>query len=411
MALPLADGATDYNAAGFLVRHSWVKFARVATRPFRDELSEPEKDARVARFFELNGLIVEQERIAGDAATDPATAERARGDDAALRRERARIENSVEEILNGRLTAVLEDQGLTRHIGRDVVWPPVSIEFEDPPAVLVESPRTEIRREHERLVQGNLPVSEKVRLEGEAESDGATSALVVEIGAIAMYPAIIPPGADYRAVLGTIAHEWVHHYLYFSPLGRNFYDGDKLVTLNETVANIVGDEVGEAMYERYPLERGPAYVTSANLREPFDAGGGGALRGNHVVTTRFFPDAERRDSIAPLRMTAEFDYRAEMHGLRVEVDSLLAAGKVEAAERVMEERREAFVANGYYIRRINQAYFAFHGSYADTPAASDPIGPKMQRLREGSASVKVFLELARRITSEEELDEVLGLRF
>ena len=73
----------------------------------------------------------------------------------------------------------------------------------------------------------------------------------------------------------------------------------------------------------------------------------------------------------------------------------------------MEERRESFVANGYYIRRINQAYFAFHGSYADTAASSDPIGPKMARLREGSPSVKAFLERAREITSEGELDAAL----
>jgi cellulose biosynthesis protein BcsQ len=26
----------------------------------------------------------------------------------------------------------------------------------------------------------------------------------------------------------------VHHYLYFAPLGRSFYEGDKLITLNET---------------------------------------------------------------------------------------------------------------------------------------------------------------------------------
>ncbi|MBI5288702.1 MAG: hypothetical protein HY873_06985 [Chloroflexi bacterium] len=415
MALPLADGATDYNAPGFLVRHSWVKFARVATRPFRDELSEPEKDARVARFFELNGLIAEQERIAGDPASDAAAAERARADDAVLRRERAGIENSVEEILDGRLTAVLTEQGLTRHIGRDIVWPPVSIEFEDPPAVLVESPRTEIRREHERLVLGSLPVAEKVRLESEAESDGETSALVVEIGAIAMYPAIIPPDADYRSVLRTIAHEWVHHYLYFSPLGRNFYDGDKLVTLNETVANIVGDEVGELMYARYPLERGPGFVTRGADDALVTAAPGtadvGALRASGDITTRFLAalgmtgrDTHGMEGRRYETRQEAFDFVKEMHSLRLEVDALLAAGRVEEAERVMEERRQTFVANGYYIRRINQAYFAFHGSYADTAASSDPIGPKMQRLREGSASVKEFLERAREITSEEDLD-------
>ena len=99
-----------------------------------------------------------------------------------------------------------------------------------------------------------------------------------------------------------------------------------------------------------------------------------------------------------------------MRALRLEVDALLTAGKVDDAERLMEERRQVFVANGYYIRRINQAYFAFHGSYADTPASSDPIGPKMAALREQSQSVKDFLERAREITSEAGLDAVLNDR-
>ena len=110
------------------------------------------------------------------------------------------------------------------------------------------------------------------------------------------------------------------------------------------------------------------------------------------------------------RSQAEFDFGQEMRGLRAEVDALLAAGRVEEAERLMEERRQVFVANGYRIRRINQAYFAFHGSYADTPASSDPIGPKMAALREQSRSVKEFLERAREITSEAGLDAVLNDR-
>ena len=105
-----------------------------------------------------------------------------------------------------------------------------------------------------------------------------------------------------------------------------------------------------------------------------------------------------------------FDFPREMRALRLEVDALLTAGKVDDAERLMEARRQVFVANGYYIRRINQAYFAFHGSYADTPASSDPIGPKMAALREQSQSVKDFLERAREITSEAGLDAVLNDR-
>ena len=35
VALPLPDGENDFNSPGFVVRHSWVKFAMLATRPLR----------------------------------------------------------------------------------------------------------------------------------------------------------------------------------------------------------------------------------------------------------------------------------------------------------------------------------------------------------------------------------------
>ena len=108
-------------------------------------------------------------------------------------------------ILEGRLTRVIKEAGLTRHIGGDMVWPPVNIEFEDPPAVLVESPRSEIRRENETLLQGDLPIERVRRIEADAERDGKTSALVVQIGGIAMYPAIIPPDADYHSIMQDIS--------------------------------------------------------------------------------------------------------------------------------------------------------------------------------------------------------------
>jgi hypothetical protein len=378
---PLPDPDEDYNTAGFLVRHSWVKFAGVATSPFRDDLSEREEDIRIARYFELNRQIADAERTAGDPASSDALAARARSDAEAWREERADIENSVEWILEGRLTGVLKDAGLTRDLGRDVVWPPVNIEFEEPPAVLVTSPRDRIERGRDRLLQGDLPLDDRIRIENDRESDGETSALVVDIGAIAMYPAIVPPRTNYRATLQTIAHEWVHHYLYWTPLGRSFYASDKLSTLNETVANIAGDELGDIMWARYPLDDAPALVSIRPVATETGRTGG---------------------DVPP------FDFGTEMRSLRLQVDALLARGRVEDAEALMEHQRQVFVENGYYIRRINQAYFAFHGTYADTPASSDPIGPKMLELRDRSASIEQFLETARQFESEADLDAAVS---
>ncbi len=371
--LPLPDGPNDFNAPGFVVRHAWVKFAMLLSRPFRGELSASEQDAKVARYFELNGLVETRERIAGD--TDGGEDERASARAAlpALRTERARLENSVELILEGRLTHVIEEAGLTRRLGRDVVWPPVNIEFQEPPSVLVKSPRGEIKKESETLLQADLPIERTEQIEAEAERDGKTSALVVEIGGIAMYPAIIPEESDYRYVLEDIAHEWMHHYLYFTPLGRRYFSSAKLTTLNETVADLVGKELGEMAYAEHPP---PGARTSG---------------GRHAS-----PPAQR------------IDFTAEMRGLRREVEAQLRDGRIEDAERLMEEKRRYLAANGYYIRKLNQAYFAFHGSYAGSAGSIDPIGPKLDALRSRSESLAAFVERARELTSEDSLDRALA---
>jgi hypothetical protein len=66
-----------------------------------------------------------------------------------------------------------------------------------------------------------------------------------------------------------------------------------------------------------------------------------------------------------------------MHETRVKTDELLAQGLIDEAEAYMEQRRQFIWENGYRIRKLNQAYFAFHGAYADAPqgaAGEDPVG-------------------------------------
>jgi hypothetical protein len=378
LALPLPNGENDFNSPGFIVRHSWVKFAMLATRPIRGKPSAAEENAMVARFFELNSLIDNAERVAGDPSSSPSDAAAAAAQDRQLRAERTGIQNEVQLILEGRLTKVIKEAGLTRHFGGDYVWPPVNIQFQQPPSVLVKSPRSEIRTESEQLLQGDLPIDRVQQIEAAAEADGKTSALVVEIGGIAEYPAIIPYDSDYHYIMQDIAHEWTHHYLFFAPLGRRYYENSELTTLNETLANMVGRELGDMLFAEYPLPAKP----------PLNAGTGLRLA-------------------SPLPQ-ASIDFTAEMRGLHTQVVALLKDGKITEAESLMEQKREFLAANGYYIRKINQAYFAFHGSYADTAGSIDPIGPKLDELRKRSPSLEAFVEKARDFTSEADLDRALA---
>lgn len=46
---------------------------------------------------------------------------------------------------------------------------------------------------------------------------------------------------------------------------------------------------------------------------------------------------------------------------------------------------------GYNIRKLNQAYFAFRGTYASNPASVSPINEQMQEMRRLSPSLRAFI--------------------
>jgi hypothetical protein len=73
----------------------------------------------------------------------------------------------------------------------------------------------------------------------------------------------------------------------------------------------------------------------------------------------------------------------------------------------MESRRKILLDQGVVIRKLNQAYFAFHGSYAVGPTATDPIGGKLRALRNRSTSLAEFLRTVARFTTPSALDAAL----
>jgi hypothetical protein len=107
--------------------------------------------------------------------------------------------------------------------------------------------------------------------------------------------------------------------------------------------------------------------------------------------------------------TPVFDYRAEMRLTRQTVDALLAEGDIEGAEAYMESRRQVFWENGYLIRKLNQAYFAFYGAYNDTPgggaSGEDPVGPAVQAYRSQFDSLADFLRAIASVSSFAELQQ------
>jgi hypothetical protein len=101
-----------------------------------------------------------------------------------------------------------------------------------------------------------------------------------------------------------------------------------------------------------------------------------------------------------------------MRETRLTVDALLADGNIEEAEEYMEERRRFLWDNGYHIRRLNQAYFAFYGAYADVPggaAGDDPVGAAVRALRAQSGSLAEFLSRIAWMSTYEQLQDAIYL--
>ena len=109
-----------------------------------------------------------------------------------------------------------------------------------------------------------------------------------------------------------------------------------------------------------------------------------------------------------------FEFGREMRATRLRVDDLLADGRIEEAESYMEERRRVFVENGYHLRKINQAYFAFAGTYAEQPESSNPVGEGMRLLRSAAPDLRTFIVAVSGIGSPESfaalVDEIAGTR-
>jgi len=261
------------------------------------------------------------------------------------------------------------------------ILPPVLYQVSDLPLNLIISPRTEIRNELSISLDAGLDAVEKDEIESGIYHDYDLSALVEPVGGIGAYPTMVMRTTNLNWLTETIAHEWIHNYLTFFPLGMRYYVNDQMRTINETTASLAGKEIGQDLIIAYYPERTQRHY----LRMP-------------TYTTVL---AEATESLNP------FNFRAEMRETRLQVDSLLAKGKVTEAEQYMEARRSFFWENGYRLRKINQAYFAFYGSYNDTPgggaSGADPVGPAVQTLRTHYTSLNQFLRAIRYVSSFDQL--------
>ena len=286
----------------------------------------------------------------------------------------------AEAVLQEQVSEVLADLDLTAG-GQPI--PPVAFHMSPLPYNLIVSPRDKIQADASISLIPDISLEQQVALEERVDAGLDVSSLVVPVGGLGSYPTMIMRTTALDWLADTIAHEWTHNWLTLRPLGLSYEASPELRTMNETTASIAGGEIALIVMRRFYPERV----------------GAGAVQ---LIRLEDHPSA------AP---SADFDFRLEMHTTRVQVDELLAAGRIGEAEAYMEERRQLFWDSGYPIRKLNQAYFAFYGAYADVPggaAGEDPVGPAVRALRQQSASLTDFLKTIGGMSSFEQLQAAIS---
>lgn len=347
------------GATGYLDEADRIQIVRSALSLLEEELA---LQSEVARLY-------------GDPQIDPASplVESVQGQLSIVSQQREALQPLAEAILAEQTTVVINDLRLSL---AGAAMPPVGFRMTDLPYALIVSPREVIRQDANIQLETDLSFEERLDLELQVEGALGVSALVVPVGGIGTYPTMVQKSGWLPWLTEVIAHEWIHNFLAPTPLGFHYDSSAALRTMNETTASLMGKEIGRRVLERYYPEDLPAEVMGAEEHPPSEP--------------------------AP----PTFDFRNEMRITRERVDELLAAGRIEAAEEYMQERRLEFWEHGYAIRRLNQAYFAFHGSYADEPggaAGEDPVGAAVRELWQRAGSPAEFLMLMAGMNSEADL--------
>ncbi len=270
----------------------------------------------------------------------------------------------VELVISRQVEEALSEIGLA-------VFPRVHFTITPMPGYLVISPIEEIRRKKEIHVIPALTRDKREEIEGWVDALGVSS-IVTNIAGTSTFPIVVAEGTSLRNTIRIVAHEWAHHHLFFRPLGFRYglhflgWKNDAVAAINEAAATIVEMEIEEIVYNRY------------------------------------YSDFEKDIQLAGIGAT--FDYRDQMQLVREKVDQLLLMGEIEEAERYMEEQRQYINSYGYDIRKLNQAYFAFHGSY---PSISvNPLTRRVYELREESDSLRRFLYEIGKVWNAQDLLEI-----
>ena len=373
----------EFNYVGWMLQASEVKLSQSASRA---ALYLPPKAQKqlVLDYFDLIRKYEQADTQLTDIFADPAipnpweASSDVRSNITEINLQIENVAPIAEGIFEIQLSTLAADEGIT--FGGQPI-PPISYHVSPIPSSLIVSPRKIIRQDANISLKTDLTTDQKVALENKVDNALNVSSLVVPIGGIGIYPTMVMQTTDINWMAEVVAHEWTHNYLTLRPLGINYETNPELRTMNETAASISGKELGKLMIETYYPEFLPP------------------------------PSSEKTSSNPePTSPQPVFNFNHEMHLTRIQVDKLLAEGKIAEAEAYMNQQRILFWEHGYHIRKLNQAYFAFYGAYADETqgaAGEDPVGNAVRQLRSQSPSLADFLNRISWMWSSQQLMEAV----
>jgi len=378
----------EFDYFGWTWDAFWTKFSAASLGPIR-HMSYLQQRRVLQDYFQTISDIQSIEESLESIYTDPLSDIKP-GDEAALASELGGKKSELqhysmlaESVIQDQIGQAIDELGLTMV---NQPFPPVLYHVTDLPKNLVISPRDIIRQERSISLTAEIELGEEMEIETAVENNTEYSALVVPVGGVGTYPTMVIRSNHLPSHLETVAHEWIHNYLTIRPLGLRYSSDEALRTMNETTANIAGEEISNHVLQKFYWD-----LLQEEKQEPYQT---------FEVSLSF--DANKQGE--------SFDYRREMYETRLHVDELLRQGKIKEAEEFMEKRRQVFWENGYHIRKLNQAYFAFYGAYADQPfsaAGADPVGSDVRLLRSRSNSLAEFLRIMSGLRSYQELKDLL----
>ena len=370
-------GPYTFNLVKWELEHFFDKW-EYQFNLLRDGTDETAQEDYLSDFFALSLEIEkaksDQSRIfSSDAQAESSRKVALQNELEKLTHRHYELRADVEAILEKAISDSLLDLGIIDRIG-PFLWPPVDFTFQEGATLLVRSPKDEIFRLKDVLMRADINLPTQIKIENAVEeSNQDVSALVIRIGGLATYPSQVSPRMSLRSTIDMAIHEWTHHWLFFRPLGKKWWAGGDIRTINETVADIVAKEVGEHVYAN--IQGAQKYDLAINNNKS----------ANEV-----------------------FNFREFMLVTRLKLETLLSENRLAESEDWLETRRTELANYGFSIRKLNTAYFAFYGTYATDPRSGEesPLLKQIEKVRESSSSLSVFLKNISKITTVEELKKL-----